>query len=224
MEPDLKPSQEHNVAHYVKAIDHLRSGERVSADEPEVLSIAEKMRYFQQKYGQRIDKIMDIVWMAAYLKLEYPEESRDRDILMNMSDTIMESFDKQVSPNLPVEDTLGILEDPRARMRALIAQNKLYKAVLNSTSQGAWFIDREFHIRYTNNALCEMFGYSEEELLGRKLFDFFDGEDKNTLMKRAALMDVQEHRDYAIELARKDGTYLPVKIQATTIRVDGEVI
>lgn len=109
-------------------------------------------------------------------------------------------------------------------MDALRQKNKLLEAILNSTSLGTWFIDKEFRIRYTNAALCELFGYTEQELKGRLLFDFFHGKDKEELIAKASLMDTQEHRYYTLDLARKDDTYLPVSIQATTIRVDGEVI
>ena len=126
MEPGLKLSQEHNVTHYARALHHLQSGEVVLANEPQILSIAEKMRYFQQKYGQRIENIMDIVSMAEYLKLQYPEESRDREILASMSDTVMESFDKRASPNLKAENAENI--------ESLIQKNKLLEAILNCTS------------------------------------------------------------------------------------------
>ena len=75
-----------------------------------------------------------------------------------------------------------------------------------------------------NAALCEFFGYTEQELKGRIIFDFFKDKAKEELIAKASLMDTLEHRYYTLDLPRKDGTHLPVSIQATTIRVDGEVI
>lgn len=63
-----------------------------------------------------------------------------------------------------------------------------------------------------------MTGYSKNEIIGKSIYDFFDSESRKVLEKQAYTIRDTEHRTYDVKLLRKDGTNLPIKLQATTIR------
>lgn len=43
-------------------------------------------------------------------------------------------------------------------------------------------------------------------------------------MRKAHILETAEHREYILDMPRKDKKEVPVKIHATTIRVDDEII
>src|SRR5687768_7594751 len=52
----------------------------------------------------------------------------------------------------------------------------LYQRIVETTSEGVWAVDAENRTRLVNASLARMIGYSPEEMLGRSMFDFMDGE------------------------------------------------
>jgi PAS domain S-box-containing protein len=63
-----------------------------------------------------------------------------------------------------------------------------------------------------------MTGYEKDKIVGKSLYTFFDSESIKILEKQAHNITNTEHRNYDVRLLRKDGTKLPIKLQATTIR------
>lgn len=70
-----------------------------------------------------------------------------------------------------------------------------------------------------------MVGYSRNEIIGRKIYDFFDNDNRKILDEQVHTIGTTDHRKYTIELLRKNGTTLPVILHATTIRNEqGDII
>lgn len=70
-----------------------------------------------------------------------------------------------------------------------------------------------------------MVGYTRDEIIGRSIYDFFDSENRKILEKQVSMIKTKEHRTYDVNLKRKDGINLPIKLQATTIWNDqGEIM
>jgi PAS domain S-box-containing protein len=93
--------------------------------------------------------------------------------------------------------------DPDHRSSAL--RRMVAELVLETTNEGIWLIDAQARTTFVNRAAAELLGYSEEEMIGRHIFDFMD-EDRRpiaqeNLMRRQR--GVEERQ--AVELRRKDG-------------------
>jgi PAS domain S-box-containing protein len=94
--------------------------------------------------------------------------------------------------------------DPRsAALRNMVAQ-----LVIDTTSEGIWLIDAQARTTFVNHAAAQLLGYSEEEMIGRHIFDFMDEErrpiaQQNLLQRQRGKEDRQ-----AVELRRKDGTFI----------------
>ncbi len=99
---------ENDVAHYVKAFHYLESGGEIPAHELEIFDIAEKIRYFQQKYTRKIRNIMDIGPFVHDIEQLYPGESVDLAILRNMRDRILETLNERILPSSSGSDMSGI--------------------------------------------------------------------------------------------------------------------
>ncbi len=71
-----------------------------------------------------------------------------------------------------------------------------------------------------NQALCDLGGYSWHELVGRNGFDFLAPEHRELVYRNL----LTEHdRPYEIECVRRDGTRVPVEVQARSFAYRGQV-
>lgn len=79
---------------------------------------------------------------------------------------------------------LGAMKDISERKRAeerLQASEARYRRVVEAMGEGLAITDSDFAFTFVNRALCDMLGYSREELLGRRVGDFVHEEYLETL-------------------------------------------
>lgn len=55
---------------------------------------------------------------------------------------------------------------------------KQYRQIVETAQEGIWVIDENDRTTFVNKKLCDIFEYSEEEMLGRAIYDFTDDEGK----------------------------------------------
>jgi PAS domain S-box-containing protein len=80
--------------------------------------------------------------------------------------------------------------------------------VLETTSEGIWLIDAQARTTFVNRPLLELLGYSEEEMIGKHIFDFMDEEQRavaqqNLIQRQRGVEDRKE-----VRLRKKDGTFV----------------
>jgi PAS domain S-box-containing protein len=81
-----------------------------------------------------------------------------------------------------------------------------YKQLINTAQEGIWIIDDEAKTTFANDSMAEMLGYTEQEILGRRLFDFMDEkaiEEAKQLFQRRA-KGINEVHDFRFK--HKNGT------------------
>ena len=107
---------------------------------------------------------------------------------------------------------LAMVEDIDDRKRAeraheaLGASEQRYRRVVETAYEGIWTIDASARTDYANHRMASMLGYTVEEMLGRPMFDFMDGDarreaESNFERRRHGVTELHEFR-----LQRKDGT------------------
>lgn len=136
---------------------------------------------------------------------------------------------------LPLKDPAGkiiagmeVVKDISKRKQAeeaLATSEEKYRLLINSLQEGIWALDKEENTSFVNNRMAEMLGYTAEEMLGKKVFDFMDERGvklcKEKMEKRKA--GVKEQHDF--ELIKKDGSVLYVLMEASPIKdEDGNYI
>jgi len=95
-----------------------------------------------------------------------------------------------------------------------------YRQILESAHLGVWQVTPEMLTAYVNPSMARMLGYAVEEMLGRHLSDFLDG---NELAKARASIEKQdmgakdrlEHR-----LLRRDGSVVEVLMSVNAVLDD----
>jgi PAS domain S-box-containing protein len=92
-------------------------------------------------------------------------------------------------------------DDRSSALRRMVAE-----LVLETTNEGIWLIDAQARTTFVNRAAAELLGYTEQEMIGRHIFDFMDEERRpiaqgNLIRRQRGVEERQE-----VELTRKDGS------------------
>ncbi len=96
-------------------------------------------------------------------------------------------------------------------------KESIYRTIINTISDGYWLIDKDLITLEVNDALCGMLGYSKEEMLGKKPFDFVDEKNAEIFKKQTSRISNTIHRSYEIELIGKNGRVVSTHFRATTL-------
>lgn len=116
---------------------------------------------------------------------------------------------------------IKVVEDITDRKKAVSAlreSEKKYRRFIDAAAEGFWMINSQLETIEVNEALCKMLGYTQEEMLGKKPFDFVDDENHRIFKEQTAKIPGTSHRRYDIILKAKSGQDVYARFNATTIR------
>ncbi|MDH5717567.1 MAG: PAS domain S-box protein [Spirochaetia bacterium] len=102
--------------------------------------------------------------------------------------------------------------------KALTESEKKYRDIINTTQEGYWLTNKNQETADVNDSLCKMLGYTREEMLGKKPFDFVDEKNANILKEQMARLSVTFHREYEVDLKHKNGKDIHTFFHATTLK------
>lgn len=108
--------------------------------------------------------------------------------------------------------------------RSLARTQVFVKNILNSSASGIISTDLKGRITLFNRAAGHLFGYTEQEMLGQKVADYYGGgkEEAKRVMRRLSRDGVLA--DYETTFRLKSGQYIPVRVTASLIRDENETI
>jgi PAS domain S-box-containing protein len=100
--------------------------------------------------------------------------------------------------------------------RALIESEKKFRTIVETASEGIIIGTLDGRFSYLNAKMCDMLGYSSEEILGRKGLKFISAGQKDKVFKTR---DILKHSSLSEEFkfVRKDGTILWTSCNASPI-------
>lgn len=105
--------------------------------------------------------------------------------------------------------------------RSLIDQSKLMWSALNVSTDLFFVIDLEGRMLLWNDNVREVLGYTDEELRGRKISDFREGEDREVVERALdGVVDHSIHSGYEIVLIARDGRRKPYEFSGALIHDD----
>jgi diguanylate cyclase (GGDEF)-like protein/PAS domain S-box-containing protein len=89
---------------------------------------------------------------------------------------------------------------------ALRASEERYRRIVETAYEGIWVVDAKNMTTFVNPRMAEMLGWTVDEMLGRPLFDFLDGDARAGFNERQPdrLGGLSQHRE--VRYRRKDGT------------------
>ena len=97
----------------------------------------------------------------------------------------------------------------------LTESESYYRCIVETASEGVWMFDSDSKTTFANSRMAEMLGYTVEEIQGRSLFEFIDGEERDlaqTYVQRRK-QGIRERHDF--KFTRKDGSHLWAIVSAT---------
>lgn len=95
-----------------------------------------------------------------------------------------------------------------SRAKALYTSEQRYRTLVETMGDGLSEINEHQETTYANEMLCQMWGRTREEIIGRKVEQFLDDENKKILYDQLEKRKKGESRPYEIVWTKKDGTRL----------------
>ncbi|MFZ2409959.1 MAG: ATP-binding protein [Candidatus Methanoperedens sp.] len=102
----------------------------------------------------------------------------------------------------------AIAIDRSKATEALRESEQKYRTIIETANEGVWTIDASGKTSYVNSNMAQMLGCTEEEMLGRDLFDFMDADariDAESYLERRKQGIIET---YDFRFSKKDGTNL----------------
>jgi PAS domain S-box-containing protein len=114
------------------------------------------------------------------------------------------------------------------RTMALAESEERYRTLVETMGEGLSMIDDNDRILYVNESYCRLLGYSREEMIGRRLTEFAEGEDRTILENQLKKRREGVRASYEITWSRKDGRRVaaivsPVPLFDETGRYKGSI-
>ncbi|NHI88598.1 MAG: PAS domain-containing sensor histidine kinase [Candidatus Thorarchaeota archaeon] len=104
------------------------------------------------------------------------------------------------------------MKDLEAVTNSTISQEEeasRYRALVDSMNDGFGIINREGVFTYVNSRFTKMLGYSEEEMVGKKILDFVDDKNKKIIRDNIRHRQEGESTQYEVEWKKSSGDPLP---------------
>ena len=107
-----------------------------------------------------------------------------------------------------ISDLLGEMARRRAAQQSLRESEERYRDIIQTAYEGIWIIDDQERTVFVNQRMCEMLGFTPEEIAARSPFDFVDEE-----WRAVGRSCVERRRQgvsemYEFKFQRKDGSDL----------------
>ncbi|AEH60755.1 PAS/PAC sensor signal transduction histidine kinase [Methanosalsum zhilinae DSM 4017] len=130
------------------------------------------------------------------------------------------------SPNIAEDGSLlggvGIIGDISERKKAedaLRASEQKYSSLVEKSNDGIVIL-QDYILKFANNKMAEILGYSKEEITGKSMSSFIPEKYRDMVLERyekRIKKDPNIPNKYEIELISKSGEYVPVEINASFI-------
>jgi PAS domain S-box-containing protein len=132
---------------------------------------------------------------------------------------------KKAAPFLPVSLERGYQEDDQAFDISLSPEEQLkyLNKLIDNINEFVCIFDREGRIRYANRKAWHTWRYSREELIGKRIEDFFPPVYRRNLrMEIENILDTGDYRIFEIPVQYQDGSEHPVRLHLARINEPGE--
>lgn len=89
--------------------------------------------------------------------------------------------------------------------------------LFNMCLPGIWIVSLDYTTEYVNQSLCQILGYTAQEMLGRHVSDFIPNRSRPTFKKNISRRTKGISENYSIQARRRDGVCIDVIVSANPI-------
>jgi PAS domain S-box-containing protein len=152
--------------------------------------------------------------------------NQDNEILWRKDGTYFhaEYTSVPIHKNGSIAGTVVVFRDISERKRAEEAVKESearLSTILKTTNQGFWLVDNNTIALDVNDAMCEILDRTKEEIIGRKIYDFLDEENREKVRKQERVRSESKRSLYEVSLLRSDGKRVPCLVNASPL-LDGD--
>jgi PAS domain S-box-containing protein len=149
------------------------------------------------------------------------EDIRDGIVFRSRYYPVKDKADETVGVAIFAQD---ITERKNAERAVKRSQERL-KTILETTHEGFWMVDNETRTVDVNNSMCQLLGRTRDRVIGKKVAEFLDEENKDILSMQMQLREQGIGSAYELAFLRTDGTKVPCILSATPLLdADGKKI
>jgi PAS domain S-box-containing protein len=116
------------------------------------------------------------------------------------------------------------ITEKHATEEALRSSEHRYRELITSVPEGIGIVDLNEQFVFVNTALAEIFGSSEEVMIGRSLFDFVSPDDKEKVLKGTELRLTGQSNTYEMNLLLDNGSKKVIRVSAVPQRNGDEKV
>ncbi len=185
---------------------------------PEEIPSAE---IFQSWWGQQMHPNDHARVISLFNKL-YSGDLKKLNCSVRLKRKLGDWCEVEVFASVIKRDENGWAQHVFTVMRDMAASENRYKRIVENLNEGIWVIDRYNNIRFVNQALADMLGYSIEEILGRSVFDFENKTSQSIFKQQIAERKKGLSSAYDIELLHKNGHTVLIQVESAPLRNDQE--
>ncbi|HWQ67067.1 MAG TPA: PAS domain S-box protein [Methanospirillum sp.] len=98
---------------------------------------------------------------------------------------------------------------------ALILSEEKLRRIINTTQEGVWEIDLSYQTVFVNARLCDLLGYTHDEMIGRQFIDFMFPEDIPDHLEKYPVDWSGSNMTYECKFRHKDGHTIWTILSAT---------
>ncbi len=118
------------------------------------------------------------------------------------------------------KELLFEVSEKKSALDNLRESESKYRTIVDNSHSGIGIIDNNFTILYANERLADIFGSSQEEIVGEKIDNFLTDESKSLVLSRYKKRQSGEilPTSYEYTIKRKDGSIREIKGSASVIQ------
>ena len=103
------------------------------------------------------------------------------------------------------------------RTKELKESEEKYRSLVEDSQEGVWALDENENTTFVNPRICEMLGYTKNEMMGKNLHLLIPDSMEERINGNRIRREKGIKETYDLELVKKDGTIIYTKIKAAPI-------
>ena len=119
-----------------------------------------------------------------------------------------------------LEMSCAFVSDITERKRAetlLKNSEEKYRQIVETAQEGIWLIDENDNTNFINKKMCEIVGYSAEELMGKKIYDFMNEQSRKNALEQIKKRKLGMSEIHDSVFITKSGKYVWVSISTNPV-------
>ncbi|WP_455218071.1 putative bifunctional diguanylate cyclase/phosphodiesterase [Kaarinaea lacus] len=128
----------------------------------------------------------------------------------------------------PTQETLTLVEAFRNMQGQVHSRQVRLESILDNAAEGIITVDESGVIETFNNAAQKLFGYTDDQVLGKSIEDivrFPTGKQKTGFLDlcKSSIVD-QEDNESIVTVMRGDGSHFPMSLKANELTIEGRLL